>query len=248
MWKSFSILLSCLFVELGYSQNVLPKFDPMKIDIVRDSFGIPHIFGKTDAEVAYGLAWATAEDDVDNAQFMLSAMKGRLGARNGVDGAKIDFAVQFLGVVDYVDEVYEHEIPEDFKRVLEGYAAGANAYFAAYPDKLWSKKLLPIRPQHLVAGYMLGMALMGGVEGTVRKMVDGRIVADLPKPEDGIGSNAFAFNSRKTKEGSTFLAVNAHQPIEGLLSWYEAHVCSEEGWNILGALFHGLGTHYWPTG
>jgi acyl-homoserine lactone acylase PvdQ len=35
------------------------------------------------------------------------------------------------------------------------------------------------------------------------------------------------------------LAINSHQPIEGILSWYEAHVCSEEGWNMHGSLFHG---------
>ena len=243
-----SILLLVNFHAV-FSQKVknLQSIDPSRIEIVRDSFGVPHIFAKTDAEAAYGLAWATAEDDVDNAQFMLSTMKGRLGARQGIDGAKIDFAVQFLGVVDYVEKVYDKEIPDDFKRVLEGYAAGANAYFKKHPEKLWSKKLLPIRPQHIVAGYMLGMALMGGVEGTVRRMVDGNIIHDLPKPEDGIGSNSFAFNSRKTKEGTTFLAVNAHQPIEGLLSWYEAHVCSEEGWNIVGALFHGSTTIFLGT-
>ena len=37
-----------------------------QIQIVRDSFGVPHIFAPTDAEVAYGLAWATMEDDAEN--------------------------------------------------------------------------------------------------------------------------------------------------------------------------------------
>lgn len=216
--------------------------DPSKIDIVRDEYGVPHIFAKTDAEVAYGLEWATAEDDVENSQFMLAAMRGLLGKRQGIDGAKIDFAVQFLGVVDYVNEHYEESIPEDLKRVLEGAAAGANAYYDKHPELAWDKKLLPVKPQDFVTGYMLAMALMGGVQGTVEKMVDGRIQNDVPDKEDGIGSNAFAFNSKKTADGNTYLAVNAHQPIEGLLSWYEAHVCSEEGWNMVGGLFHGSPT------
>ena len=116
----FLLALACTF-----SVQAQTTFDPSKIDIVRDEFGVPHIFAKTDAEVAYGLEWATAEDDVDNAQFMLSAMRGQLGAKQGVDGAKIDFAVQFFGVVDYVEEHYEESIPEDLKRLLEGAAAGA---------------------------------------------------------------------------------------------------------------------------
>ena len=53
------------------------------------------------------------------------------------------------------------------------------------------------------------------------------------------GSNAFAFNSLKTNDGKTYLAINTHQPLEGPVSWYEAHLCSEEGMNIIGALFPG---------
>ena len=223
------------------------EIDPKNIDIVRDEYGVPHIFAKTDAEVAYGLEWATAEDDVENAQFMLAAMRGVLGKRQGIDGAKIDFAVQFLGVVDYVNEHYEESIPEDLKRVLKGAAAGANAYYEAHPELLWDKKLMPVRPQDFVTGYMLAMALMGGVQGTVEDMVSGKIHNQLPKDEDGIGSNAYAFNSNKTADGNTYLAVNAHQPIEGLLSWYEAHVCSEEGWNMIGGLFHGSPTIFLGT-
>ena len=53
------------------------------------------------------------------------------------------------------------------------------------------------------------------------------------------GSNAFAFNSSKTNDGKTYLAINTHQPLEGPVSWYEAHLCSQEGTNIIGALFPG---------
>jgi acyl-homoserine-lactone acylase len=60
----------------------------------------------------------------------------------------------------------------------------------------------------------------------------------LPQIRPG-GSNAFAFNSRKTSDGNTYLTINAHQPLEGPVAFYEAHLCSEEGWNILGANFPG---------
>ena len=40
------------------------QINPNNIDIVRDKYGVPHIFSKTDAELAYGLAWAHAEDDL----------------------------------------------------------------------------------------------------------------------------------------------------------------------------------------
>ncbi|MEZ4902112.1 MAG: penicillin acylase family protein [Spirosomataceae bacterium] len=62
--------------------------------------------------------------------------------------------------------------------------------------------------------------------------------ASIRKPQTR-GSNAFAFNSQKTTDGQTYLAINAHQPLEGPVAFYEAHLCSEEGWNILGANFPG---------
>ena len=53
------------------------------------------------------------------------------------------------------------------------------------------------------------------------------------------GSNTFAFNSSKTKDGNIYLAINTHQPLDGPTSWYEVHLSSEEGTDIIGALFAG---------
>ncbi len=49
-----------------------------------------------------------------------------------------------------------------------------------------------------------------------------------------LGSNAFAVGPTKTDDGSTRLIINSHQPLEGSLAWYEAHITSEEGWNMIG--------------
>lgn len=216
--------------------------DPSKIEIVRDSYGVPHIFAKTDAEVAYGLEWCTAEDDFDIGQWMLLATKGMLGLHLGVEGAKIDYAVQVMGIREMVANNYEKEMPDDFKRVLEGAAQGINDYVKAHPEEIYVKKAFPVSPHDIVVGYILGQALMGGVDGMIKKVVDGRIYKDVNdevKSQLGIGSNAYAISPKMSADGQTYHVNNAHQPIEGLLSWYEAHLHSEEGWNISGALFHG---------
>ncbi len=59
------------------------------------------------------------------------------------------------------------------------------------------------------------------------------------RKEKSIGSNAFAISNRKTTDGKTYLNINTHQPLEGPFSWYEAHLNSDEGWNMLGSLFPG---------
>ena len=53
------------------------------------------------------------------------------------------------------------------------------------------------------------------------------------------GSNAIAISKQKTSTEETFLAINSHQPLEGWYSWYEAHLISAEGMNILGGTFPG---------
>ena len=69
----FLLLLSSLSFINGFSQ-----INPDQIDIVRDAYGVPHIFAKTDSEVAYGLAWAHAEDDFKTIQIGYLAGNGLL--------------------------------------------------------------------------------------------------------------------------------------------------------------------------
>ena len=243
----FLALISSLFLLL---QPLSPLFsqktktpspiNPDRIEIVRDSFGVPHIFAATDAEVAFGLAWATMEDDAETPQWMLYALKNHMGRFMGIEGARIDFAVQFMGVRETVEKNYATQVGDHFKGVLEGYCAGINAYGLAHPEEIHYKSALPITPQDILTGYMLGLGLMAGMEGTISKLVSGEIADALPEEKViGTGSNAYAMAPSRTIDGGTYLAINAHQPLEGLLSWYEAHVCSEEGWNISGAMFHG---------
>jgi len=221
----------------------MPDFvNPSNIQIARDSFGVPHIFAPTDAEVAYGLAWATLEDDAETAQFLFYAAKEKLGRYVGVDGAAVDYAVQLTRVRDVATAYLENECPDDFMRVLEGYCAGINSYLVHHWDELSVKKAFPLEPVDVITGYTLGMALMAGVDGAMRDIVEGTIQENIPMlPDAGspIGSNFIAMNGNKTADGNTYLDINSHQPLEGLLSWYEAHLCSEEGWNITGGLFHG---------
>ena len=59
--------LHILVLLLSFN-TLFSQINPKNIEIVRDQYGVPHIFGKTDAEVAYGLAWAHSEDDFKTIQ------------------------------------------------------------------------------------------------------------------------------------------------------------------------------------
>ena len=72
-------------------QSVADPLVKHDVRIVRDSWGVPHIFGKTDADVAYGLAYAHAEDDFGTIAETLAMVRGRAGAMIGPGGATFDW-------------------------------------------------------------------------------------------------------------------------------------------------------------
>jgi acyl-homoserine-lactone acylase len=227
------ILIACLAICLKTQAQI----DPAKIDIIRDKYGVPHIFGKTDPEVAYGLAWAHAEDDFTTIQQSLLAGKAMLAQYQGKKGASIDYIVHLLRIPELVEERYESDLAPDFKKLLEGYSAGLNAYAAKHPKEVLLKKIFPVTPKDMVQYSVLQLCVLSGADKALAAIFGGTV--PLLENYKTQGSNAFAFNSNKTNDGNVYLAINAHQPLEGPVAFYEAHLNSEEGWNILGANFPG---------
>jgi acyl-homoserine-lactone acylase len=211
--------------------------NPATIDIVRDSFGVPHVFAPTDAAAAYGLAWAHAEDDFKTIQECFLAGKKMLGRHSGKKGATIDYIVHLIKAEELVEAQYDSAISPAFKKLLQGYCDGFNAYAASHPGEVLVKKMFPITPKNMLTYSMLQLFVSCRGDEALQKVFKG-VAPTVDFLRMG-GSNAFAFNSHKTANGNSFLNINAHQPLNGPVSWYEAHVQSEEGWNILGALFTG---------
>jgi len=227
------ILIFCLAICLKSQAQI----DPAKIDIIRDKYGVPHIFGKTDPEVAYGLAWAHAEDDFTTIQQSLMAGKAMLAQYQGKKGASIDYIVHLLRIPELVEERYDSDLAPDFKKLLEGYSAGLNAYAAKHPKEILLKNIFPVSPKDMVQYSVLQLCVLSGADKALANIFGGTVpLLDKYKTQ---GSNAFAFNSNKTTDGQVYLNINAHQPLEGPVAFYEAHLSSEEGWNILGANFPG---------
>lgn len=233
MLKHYFVGLLLLIAFSGSAQTI----NPTTIKIARDQWGVPHVFGKTDAEVAYGLAWAHAEDDFATIQTSYLAGKAMLGLLKGKEGAQVDYIVQLLRCRELVESRYENDISPAFKAVLSGYCQGFNQYAKTHRKDVLVPELFPVTPKDMLAFSVLQLAISSGADQALKSIFDNKVATlDFLKPG---GSNAFAFNSAKTADGSVFLNINAHQPLEGPVAFYEAHLNSEEGWNILGALFPG---------
>lgn len=226
-----AVLLSASFPL--FSQTTTRDY-ASNVTIARDKWGVPHIYGKTDPDVAYGLAWAHAEDDFKSIEETVLMTRAMNGLVNGKDGAITDYFVHAMGINDLVDAKYETDISPEFKRYLDGYAAGLSAYAAANPKQVRIKKAFPITGKDMIKGYTLRMILISYAHGKVEEIVKGKF--DVPEAK---GSNAFAISPPKSRNSNTLLCINPHVPFEGAFSWYEAHLKSDEGMDIIGALFPG---------
>jgi acyl-homoserine-lactone acylase len=205
--------------------------------IARDSFGVPHIFAPTDAQCAYGLAWATCEDHFALVQEALLPSRGRLGRVKGKEGIVFDYALRFMGLDTFIHQRYEKDLSPEFREVAEAYVRGVNDYARAHPEEILDPALFPVKPQDVIAGYCVSGALMSGVGMALKAIRENRI--SLFYAPNETGSNAIAIAPYRTEDGRSWLLLNSHQPNEGRFAWYEAHICSEEGTNTLGALFPG---------
>ncbi|MGA0383549.1 MAG: penicillin acylase family protein, partial [Flavobacteriaceae bacterium] len=228
------LLLGLLFAPLF---SLFAQINPENIEIIRDAYGVPHIYAKTDAEVAYGLAWAHAEDDFQTIQLSYLAGDAKLSRAIGLKGAPADFLQQLIQAEKTAREQV-HTLSDEFMGVIKGYAQGLNAYAEAHEEEVLLKELFPVTPIKMIAYSQLQLFVSNAADQLVKQIVSNKTPKNIPD-EDVQGSNLIALSSAKTGENASFLTINTHQPLEGPTSWYEAHLVSEEGTNIIGALFPG---------
>jgi len=232
--KRFLYSIALLFItQTGSSQT---KIDPSHIDIVRDSFGVPHIFAKTDPEVAYGLAWAQAEDDFKSMQEVILPAKGLMGKVQGKKGAAGDYAFALFRCKEITEERWNSLSPA-FVKLVEGYVQGINAYAKKHPEELLTKKIFPVTEKEYVASSVFALTIFNGADQALFRIFNNKEweASEMNKK----GSNSAAVNGFKTTSGEPFLLINAHQPNTGPQAFYEAHICSEDGLNIMGGLLAG---------
>lgn len=224
------------------------QIDPRNITIVRDSFGVPHIFAKTDPEVSYGLAWAYCEDDFASLQMVALPAKKAMGRAFGKNAVAADYAFDFFQCMEITEEKWKTLSPE-FIELITGYVQGVNDYAATHPEEVMVKKVFPITIKEYIASSVLALTKFNGGDQALQQIFNNQVkwLIDYDK----MGSNGIAVHPSRTTEGVAYLAINAHQPNEGPEAFYEAHVQSEDGWNALGGLLaggpcilHGVNEHY----
>ncbi|MET3827702.1 acyl-homoserine-lactone acylase [Sphingomonas sp. PvP055] len=223
--------------------------------IARDRFGVPHIFGKTDPDVAYGVAYAHAEDDFATLQEAVAMARGRLGAMTGADGAKVDYTLALLGARETAHRDYLKQ-PADVRALLDAYATGLNAYARRHPGQVRLARLFPANGEDIATGFVLRTPFFFGLDQVLGALSNNKPLpresagatpdapdpAALPATGEGNqnGSNAFVVAPKRSSDGFTRVLSNSHQPWKGPVAWYELSVQSGTGWHFSGATFPGV--------
>lgn len=256
--RSLLITLAVLFLsscaEEFNASDYLHLGASYDVEIERDHLGVPHIIGNRDVDAAFGFAYAQAEDNWQIIHDSIPLYRGINATINGRDAATVDFLVKWLGIWDDIDAGYETQLKPATRAYIEAFADGVNYYAALHP-KDTNESLFPMTGKDVVSGYMLRHLLFYGLDATVTELFEeqrkhpisggpdslaniestlsrGVSIGGLP-----VGSNAIAVSPYNSTDGATRLAINSHQPTTGPVAWYEAHVQSNEGLNIMGGLF-----------
>lgn len=256
--RSCITLLPCVAAALlcGCPQHVpdlstsIPPEGKYDVEIIRDNFGVPHVYGKTNPDVAYGLAYAHCEDDFATIQESLITSRGLLATVQGVKGLPFDLLVRAFRVAEFVAAGYEAQLSPETRALCEAYSDGVNHYAALHPSEIVQPKVFPANGKDVVAGFTFRMPFFYMLHRELQKVVPfarkratrtARAVTDNSYMSDDVerGSNAFAVAPSRSADGYTRLAVNSHQPWDGPVAWYEARVHSDEGWDATGGLFPG---------
>lgn len=215
--RVFTLLLAtaCLLFSLSSSA--------WQATIERDALGVPHIYGDTNADMAFGLAYAQAEDGWEILEETLPYYRGQAASFFGKDAAATDYLVQWLDFWNTIERDYEAQLTPDTKRYLDAFAEGFNVFAAAHPERV-TLDILPVTPQDVIAAHMFRHLLFYGFEQPITALrADTRQFEvsqppHLPNTAITLGSNATAIAPSRTRDGSTLLMINSHQPLTGPVS------------------------------
>ena len=202
------------------------------VTIYRDSYGVPHIFGPTDAAVTFGFAYAQAEDNFWQIEDNYIHALGRAAEVYGERALPGDLTNHALEISTYAMAEYQRSSPR-MRSLYDAFAAGLNYYLAT--NELVKPRLVQrFHPWFACAlvRYMYHQTDFLTKTGLQPKEAAEAIGKD--------GSNSWAISPAKSADGHAMLFINPHQPFDGLRQYYEAHLHSDEGLNFSGVTKFGF--------
>jgi penicillin amidase len=223
------IMLVALFFWHAYaSANPLAR----NVTIYRDTYGVPHVFGRTDASTVFGFAYAQAEDNFWRVEENFIHAMGRASEVYGERMLEEDQRNRALEIPRLAREEYAR-LDRHMRSLCDAFAAGFNYYLERHPE-VRPRLLMKIEPWYTLAFirynyYQNGFARDQGLRRV--KLQTAHIETGL---KEHTGSNGWVIGPSRSTTGNAMLFINPHLPFFGSGQVYEGHVHSDEGWNFTG--------------
>ncbi|WP_020594942.1 penicillin acylase family protein [Spirosoma panaciterrae] len=211
------------------------------IEIVKDTYGVPHVYAKTDADAVFGEMYIQCEEFFDKVETSLIGRLGRSAELEGESAIYRDLWTRMF--IDSVQAVQLYQkTPDWLKKLCDAYAGGINYYLITHPA-VKPKLLTRVEPWMIL---MNNVPAMGGsnvseadfkafyLKEATQPATGGRSFTAEPPKNDG--SNGFALAPSRTQSKKAMLFINPHAEYYGRI---EIHLVSEEGLNSYGAPFLG---------
>ena len=241
---TLAILISC---KAKPSNPEVEKWKAQaeNVTIIRDDFGVPHIYGKTDADAVFGLLYAQCEDDFNRVEQNYIWAIGRLAEVEGEEAIYSDLRANLFMTKDEAIAAYNSS-PDWLKKLYDAFADGINYYLYTHPEV---KPRLLTRFEPWMPMYFSEGSIGGDIERISTRKIKAFYESGMEIPElqlqkieekkemeEPQGSNGIAISGDLTQSGDAMLLINPHT------SFYfrgEVHVVSEEGLNAYGAVTWG---------
>jgi acyl-homoserine-lactone acylase len=211
------------------------------VTIYRDTYGVPHVFGRTDAATVFGFAYAQAEDNFWRVEENFILALGRASELYGEKTLDEDRLNHALEIPRLAREEYMR-LDSKMRSLCDAFAAGFNFYLARHTE-VHPRLLTQIEPWYTLAFirfnyFQNGFARDPNLSRALQTAENDR------GPGSNVGSNGWVIGPSRSKSGNAMLLINPHLPFFGSGQVYEGHVHSDEGWNFTGYTRFGFPLPY----
>ncbi|CAN5772273.1 penicillin acylase family protein [soil metagenome] len=238
----FVLLVPSVLSAQHFSSNEIKNWQrqSQQVTITRDNWGIPHIYGKTDADAVFGLMYAQCEDDFKRVELNYVGKLGRMAELKGKASLYDDLLIKIL-IDSSAAKADFKAAPSWLKKLLNAFADGINYYIYKHPGEKPAllNRFEPWYPLLWTDGSIGAINTADVSTAELESFYSGKEVTALPLQNEvdrSTGSNGFAIAPSKSATGNAMLYINPH------VTFYfrpEVQVVSEEGLNAYGAVTWG---------
>ncbi|SVB44434.1 uncharacterized protein METZ01_LOCUS197288, partial [marine metagenome] len=199
------------------------------VTIARDTHGVPHISGPTEADAAFGFGYAQAQDHLNLMLRNYMEAAGRLAEIDGEAALEIDVRTRLWRTTEEAEAAYPR-LNSETRVYLDGFVDGVNRYMTDHPADV-PQGIDSVTSVQVIALYRL-----------LHIRLNEWTMPELSLLQDGGMSNQWAIAPCRTASKETICAMDPHVPWVPIFRMYEAHLTVDDGFNVYGAAPFGLPT------